>query len=653
MAKKKYKVKKSGIPIDMNLFYDGGPTGMQSHRSNPFDVNAQLPMDYWLKLSNPNPQMHIGAVPTNLDMHDNIIRSASNMPVLNTASAPLPDRIDVKVGGKSLAEGPLTNQELGIKPKTDWNSVASVASAAMPVVDSVINPKRNTTTAGNIMQGIGGAVSMINPVVGLAIQGAGMLTNAAFGSNIDDSKVKAYETQADAVANTTFGGSTNEQLLSQYQAMTPLDSLNKDDIGSEGWFSDKATNKVNELNKEREAANTRLLANFDLAVNNLEQQNLMYDMANYAKYGGPLFNEFSNGITKINEGCSHEENPYEGVQVGIDPEGIPNLVEEGELIFNDYVFSNRLVVPDKVRTKYKLRKSKDLSFADAAKDIQKMSEEMPNDPIVRRTMETQMQELMMEQEQVKMKKDKNKRKNKFAKGGIMSPLEYMEPIKKITDYTIDRIFTKPDYSHLMPYENAIKAANVPIDYKPVTTNMKVEPLDNQGLLSRMQASHAAKNRALMNTSSANPAIARVALTNADYNYNNQLGELWRKAEEAEYNRQLGFEQFRTNLEANNEARRLQVASANADRLNKQAALWGDDANRRLAIDNDISAMLSTNKGAADASLAALARQLTNNNMFQLLLDEGYFYNPEKYKEEIKESKKSKYGGSIKRRRRLS
>lgn len=376
-----------------------------------------------------------------------------------------------------------------------------------------------------------------------------------------------------------------------------------------------------------------------------------------------LGGDFSNGVVQINAGGLHSTNPNEGVLMGHDENFIPNLVEEGEIIFNDYVFSNRLVVPDKVRAKYKLRDTKDLSFADAANEIQKMSEEMPNDPIVKRTMETQMQELMMEQEQVRMKKDKNKIKNKFAKGGIMSPLEYIEPALSIGQ-GLQSLFIKPDYSHLDAYEDAINAANVKVSSSPVRTNMRYTPMDTRGLLSEASANRAATNRAIMNTSGANPAIARTALTNADYNYNNQLGKLWRSIEEAEYNRQLGFEQFRTNLENANRARDLQVAGINADILAKQAGLRGDYANRQLAIDNATSAVISGNIDAAKQSLAGLARQDTNNRMLQMLKDEGYFYNPEKYKDLLaridklegdskKEGNQGKYGGKIKRRRRLS
>ena len=376
-----------------------------------------------------------------------------------------------------------------------------------------------------------------------------------------------------------------------------------------------------------------------------------------------LGGDFSNGVVQINAGGLHSTNPNEGVLMGHDENFIPNLVEEDEVIFNDYVFSNRLVVPDKVRTKYKLRKSDDLSFADAAKDIQKMSEEMPNDPIVKRTMETQMQELMMEQEQVRMKKDKNKRKNKFAKGGIMSPLEYIEPALSVGQ-GIQSLFIEPDYSHLNAYEDAINAANVKVSSSPVKTNMRYTPMDTRGLLSEASANRAATSRALMNTSGANPAIARTALTNADYNYNNQLGKLWRSIEEAEYNRQLGFEQFRTNLENANRARDLQAQSFTADILAKQAGLRGDFANKQLAIDKLTSEVKSGNIDAAKQSLSGLARQDTYSMMLQMLKDEGYFYNPEKYKDLLarldvleegskKKGNSNKYGDRIKRKRRLS
>lgn len=62
-------------------------------------------------------------------------------------------------------------------------------------------------------------------------------------------------------------------------------------------------------------------------------------------------------------------------------EGVPNLVEEGETVFNDYVFSKRIKVPESFSKKYRL--GKDITFAEASKKLAKESEERPNDPISR------------------------------------------------------------------------------------------------------------------------------------------------------------------------------------------------------------------------------------------------------------------------------
>lgn len=137
------------------------------------------------------------------------------------------------------------------------------------------------------------------------------------------------------------------------------------------------------------------------------KQGLMTPFGKRFDAGGGLHtqgSDWSNGIISINEGLSHEANPNDGVQMGVDPQGIPNLVEEGEVVFNDYVFSNRLVVPKSVRKKYKLRDKKGLTFADAAKEVQKESEERPNDPISKRGLEDWMAKLTNEQENVRQKK---------------------------------------------------------------------------------------------------------------------------------------------------------------------------------------------------------------------------------------------------------
>lgn len=107
-------------------------------------------------------------------------------------------------------------------------------------------------------------------------------------------------------------------------------------------------------------------------------------------------------LIKINQGGTHEQNPLDGVPMGFDENGIPNLVEEGETIFDDYVFSNRLAPTEKqlaeggLATKYK-----DHTFADISEKIAKQFEETPVDPIARDSFKESMQRLKTIQEQVR------------------------------------------------------------------------------------------------------------------------------------------------------------------------------------------------------------------------------------------------------------
>ena len=126
--------------------------------------------------------------------------------------------------------------------------------------------------------------------------------------------------------------------------------------------------------------------------------NLNMDIPNYQTHGGDFFN----GVTKVNEGGTHEENPNGGIIMGIDEKGVPNLVEEGEVIYNDYVYSNRLTPDDKMLEKFKLpSKYKGKTFAYIAEDLSKESEETPLDPINKRGLQANMSKLSVIQELVR------------------------------------------------------------------------------------------------------------------------------------------------------------------------------------------------------------------------------------------------------------
>lgn len=133
-------------------------------------------------------------------------------------------------------------------------------------------------------------------------------------------------------------------------------------------------------------------------------------------YGGT----YNGGLEYINNGSTHENNILGGVPMGSDRDGTPNLVEEGETIWNDYVFSNRLKVPETLTDKYKL--SKDITFAEASKKLGKEIAETPNDPISKRTFNFFMNDLQQSQEEVKAKKELAKAKRQFNK---LSPQEQL------------------------------------------------------------------------------------------------------------------------------------------------------------------------------------------------------------------------------------
>lgn len=135
-------------------------------------------------------------------------------------------------------------------------------------------------------------------------------------------------------------------------------------------------------------------------------------------FGGHLNtngSDFMTGLTYIDNGDTHENNPYEGVPMGADSEGTPNLVEQGEVVFNDYVYSNRLQVPKAVRKKYKLRDN--MTFADAVKYLTKSYEERPNDSISRDTSMEVLADLANVQEVIRTNKEYNSDKNISAYGG--------------------------------------------------------------------------------------------------------------------------------------------------------------------------------------------------------------------------------------------
>ena len=195
-----------------------------------------------------------------------------------------------------------------------------------------------------------------------------------------------------------------------------------------GIGNNNASIEAGRVNKEGTNSNNYNLSSYNNSIRNTKNMTFRNSIS---AYGGPLFNHsenFDNGVTFINVGGTHEENPLGGVPVGVDQNDIPNLVEEGEVIWNDYVFSNRLKPTKKQLEEagYK-NKYEGLPFSKVAEKIQQGAAERVNDQIAIDSMNDALSQLAQMQEMIRTKKNKN-RSNKFSEGG-----DFYERMRRAAD----------------------------------------------------------------------------------------------------------------------------------------------------------------------------------------------------------------------------
>lgn len=368
-----------------------------------------------------------------------------------------------------------------------------------------------STGVGGAMQAVGSLASNIpgiGGVIGAGVNVLGGVVNNLFGSKLNDEFIQETEAGAADLRDTKIDDSTVQSVLQQQGDIRGMGTVSKDQVGSDGVFSNKAAKKTRELNKKIADANTVLNLNMSQAFDNANELEDLKTMGTYSAYGGPLFDEgggihikkknrgkftaycggtvtdacisrglnsdnpttrkranfarnarswnkaeggflddyskpipgviyngaydsiseypdmfthgdvFSDGVVKVGEGDSHENNPRGGVPMGIAPDGQPNLVEEGEVVFNDYVFSNRLKADDSLLEAFNLApKYKGKTFAQIADSINKEPSEKPNDPISKRGLTATMSKLMQAQESLKESKNRRTNGRQFADGG--------------------------------------------------------------------------------------------------------------------------------------------------------------------------------------------------------------------------------------------
>lgn len=394
-------------------------------------------------------------------------------------------------------------------------------------------------------------------------------------------------------------------------------------------------------------------------------------------FGGDLLThgaEWDNGLRIIGNGGTHEENPMEGVPMGMDAEGTPNLVEQGEVIFNDYVFSNRMFADGGLLESFNLPKSYDgYSFAAIAEKLGEESKERPNDPISKRGLLSSMSRLQQAQETVRQQNQVGQEGVQYAHGGRMGTLfdglgdtpnfldgvdygdwqDYgtlLEPINaedlwnesmagadegdkgnnnsKLTWLRYapvvgaaiglgQNLFSKPDYTSADAIlEAANQAGNyTPVGYTPIGNYLQYRPFDRNFYLNKLNAQAGATRRAIMNTTSPSRNAALLA---ADYNAQGRLGDLARQAEEYNLAQRQAVETFNRGTNMANAEMGLKAAMAN-----QKAALKARSSRLsgvaqamavRDAVDARRGASISANLTNFFNSLGDIGREEYSRNM---------------------------------------
>ena len=102
---------------------------------------------------------------------------------------------------------------------------------------------------------------------------------------------------------------------------------------------------------------------------------------------------------KVEAGGSHEENPNGGVQIGVDQQGTPNLLEEGEPVYKDYVYSDNIKASERFLKENNIpEKYAGELYSKIADSFFSEAENRPNDPISRNGLEAMLGRLADAQE---------------------------------------------------------------------------------------------------------------------------------------------------------------------------------------------------------------------------------------------------------------
>ena len=363
----------------------------------------------------------------------------------------------------------------------------------------------------------------------------------------------------------------------------------------------------------------------------IKDRDNMYDsLLESQTHGG----DFSNGVTFINNGGTHEQNPFEGVPMGIAPDGQPNLVEEGEVLYNDYVFSNRLYPTDKELKESNLpKKYKGHTFALIAEDMSKESAERPNDPISKRGLEASLGKLASLQEEQRMKKGKTGTQQMMAFGGrkfagTKNTYSRYAPAVGSAIGAVQSVFQKPDYTNsdlILDVVNNLSRNKVSPTL--LSDYLSYKPIDRNYYLNQLKGQAGATRRAVMN-SGLSSGQKMAGLLAADYNTQQGIADALFKADM--YNEQLrqNIAQFNRGTSQYNSGALMQADAQNAQlaqaKDNMRLSGTTTAANMRELADAALATSRSANLTNFFDNLGVIGRENRDTNMLQAMIDSDLF-----------------------------
>lgn len=404
-------------------------------------------------------------------------------------------------------------------------------------------------------------------------------------------------------------------------------------------------------------------------------------------YGGPLFNlsgEFSNGITFINKGGTHEQNPFDGVMVGVDQNNTPNLVEEGEIIYNDYVFSNRLKPTKKQLADGGFTdKYNDWTFAKIVEDLQKESSERPNDIISKAGLDDMMSRIITMQEEIRMKKESKNNAYKYggSKGNILKGtgklpnfVDVVEeevgpeesdsliesfwgaaktPEQRLAIMELDptNAYQKPKQSDKLPWQSALRYASPLMhgitllnnlkkpDYSnadkiesaareipggsftPIGDYLDLQEIDRNVLVNPILSNAAANRRAIQNQGlNAGQAIAGLVANN--YNTNNAIGNALMQGIQANNQIKSTEAQFNRGTNQANAQMGLQALAMDQQRAQNILNATAQAGQLRDQLDSARSQAISSSLTGIADDLGSIGREFMDRDLMKKLVESG-------------------------------